>query len=91
MSRLPEVAVYSAMLPRDGQHDGGVLILDRNALRFRFHIDVRHCGDWDGCGHGPAYSDFDEAEEAIWSDVPDLHRYLIGVVPITESFSSEAA
>lgn len=89
LTRRPEVAAYFAMMTRDGPHDGAVLVIDRQLLATRYAIDVRHCGFWDGCGHGPEPWKFDEAEEAVWSSISDLSRYLIDVVKISAMFPGE--
>lgn len=83
LTRRPEVATYVAMSDRDDDEGfGAVFILDRRSLSGRYAIDIRHCGCWDGCGHGPSPRMFDEAEEAIWRDITDLHRHLVDVVRI---------
>lgn len=89
LTRSPAVAVYFAMLHRDQEPDAGVLILDRRRLNARYALDVRHAFDWDGCGNGTAPHEFDEAEEAVWTDIHGLDRFLLGVVPIHEKFTPD--
>lgn len=87
LTRSPLVATYFAMLSRDKPDDGGaVLAFDRISLASRYAIDVRHCSDWDGCGHGPDHTMFDEAEEAIWQDIKNVSRFVIAVIPIAATF-----
>ena len=74
-SRVPEVAVFCALLPRpDADGEPAVMIFDRLALRRRYRVEPHHDG-WEG--HGGC--ERDEAEEIIWGqDVGDLPLHLVG-------------
>ena len=74
-TRLPEVAVFSALLPRiDVRSEPAVLIIDRVALRSRYRVEPHH-DRWKG--HGDC--ERDEAEEIVWrQDVCDLELHLVG-------------
>jgi hypothetical protein len=77
LSRLPEMAVFAAILPRDDTYEApSILVLDRDSLRSRYRLECYH-EDWPG--HGTDWRD--EAEEIIYGrDVDDLNRHLIGAV-----------
>src|SRR5215204_153108 len=74
-TRLPEVAVFSALLPRDDvSSEPAVLIFDRVALRSRYRVEPHH-DRWKG--HGDC--ERDEAEEIVWGqDVCDLKHHYAG-------------
>lgn len=75
LTRSPDVAAYWAVLPRDKPDEvPAVLVLDRNALRCRFHLEPYH--DF----VEPAVGLLDEMEERIWDrNIFNLRRYVIGV------------
>ena len=77
LSRLPEVAIYSAVLPREDTFDSpSILVLDRETLRSRYRLETYHEG-WPG--HDSDWRD--EAEEIIYRrNVDDLESHLIGVI-----------
>ena len=75
-TRSPEVAAYWALLKRDDdEYRGAILVLDRNSLERAYAIQIIPGPFW----HTRSLF-HDEAEEAIWDDVSDLARHLIGLV-----------
>jgi hypothetical protein len=77
LTRSPEVAAFSAFLPRQRREvEPAILVLDRATLRNRYRLELRHDG-W--TGHYEV--ERDEAEEIIYGrDVHDLLRHLHGLV-----------
>jgi hypothetical protein len=75
-TRSAEEAAYWALLPRtEDEGHGAILIFDRQLLHCRYKIEPYHDPIWDDdaiCR--------DEAEEAVWADVVNLGKYLIGFV-----------
>ena len=74
-TRSPEVAAFSAMLPRDDTTEGpSILVLDRISLQTRYRLEPFH-DVWMGDGDQIR----DEAEEIVSCDITDLHRHLAAV------------
>lgn len=75
LTRSPEVAAFSAWLPRGQDGRPAILVLDRRSLRTRYPLHPYH-DVWRG--HRDQMRD--EAEERVPAHVLDLHRYLLAVV-----------
>ena len=76
LTRSPEVAAYWALLERDDDENrGAIFVLDRNSLERAYAIQIVPGPFWK-----TSTVFHDEAEEAIWDDVSDLARHLIGFV-----------
>jgi hypothetical protein len=75
-TRSADEAAYWALLPRtEDEGHGSILIFDRKLLRSRYKIEPYHDPIWDN-----KTTCRDEAEEAIWGDVINIGKYLIGLV-----------
>ena len=84
-TRSPEEAAYWALLKRDDDEGrGGILIFDRQSLKYRYKIEPCHDPVWD-----TATICRDEAEEQVWDDVIDIGRHLIGFVSEKTTYLSD--
>ncbi|WP_315920792.1 hypothetical protein [Mesorhizobium sp. SP-1A] len=74
LTRDPAVALHFAYLARDnGAECGHVYVLDRMKLGSRYKIEPRSENWWD-------YRE--EAEEAIWRSISNLHLFVTSVVEV---------
>jgi hypothetical protein len=75
-TRSPEEAAYWALLERDNDEGrGAILIFDRQSLRCRYKVEPHHDPIWDtdtNCR--------DELEEAVWGDIINIGKHLVGFV-----------
>ena len=75
-TRSPEEAAYLALLDRDDDEGrGAIFLFDRRSLHCRYKIEPYHAGCWND-----QTSCRDEAEEAIYNNVIDIGKHLIGFV-----------
>jgi hypothetical protein len=83
-TRSAEEAAYRALRPRtEDEGRGAVLIFDRQLLHCRYKIEPYHDPIWDN-----KTTCHDEAEEAIWAEVTNVGKYLIG--PVTDNASQSS-
>jgi hypothetical protein len=85
-SRSPEVAAFSAILPReDDERSGAILIFDRASLKTRYKLEC-HADSWERDGQI-----VDEFEERVYVRDVEIGSHLIGLVTVPKaSLTSKA-
>jgi hypothetical protein len=85
-SRSPEVAAFSAALPRyDDEGSGAILILDRASLRTQYKLEC-HADDWERNGQI-----VDEFEERVYFRDVEIGSHLIGLVTVPKAILTSKA